>query len=379
MVFQDRKSVVVTPKNFTISVFLCILFLIVCGCSSARDVKPVTQLAISPDGKELIFRYEPEKGDGKLVRFNTITGALQAVPQPDDEVWCNPTYSTDGKWLAVGVYAVDAQRVVQYSNSRVDVMHADGSERRTVVPQDGLIKSIFKFSPDGKRLLFAEGSKGRLRPSGFTIHEVNLQTLAVSPIAMANFYQLSSLDYLNNQFAFAGYAPRSYLDSASPVPDKYIPTASEDKKNQWAMERNSMMYVTDEQPRKLAPYVTFETGDSIPAWSQNEQIEALRVAAKDNRVYVAMRHSQYPKDKDLRHFIRDIFEMNPDRTFRRLTFFNTVQFHGFDVTPDGRFVVVVPDNRDDPARSASAIYRIDTTNGETKVFEPDFSKLSTQH
>jgi hypothetical protein len=376
MVFRNRKSMFDRCKDYATTMFIFIVLHVVCGCSSARDAKPISQLAISPDGNEFVFRYQPEHRESSLVRFNSSTGAIQILPQPLNEVWSNPTYSVDGKWLAIGVYAVNAQHSVQYTDSRIDVMRTDGSGRRTVVPQDGLIKSLFRFSPDGKRLLFAEGSEGRLRPTGFTIHEVNLETLGVSAVVMANFYQLSSLAYFNRQFAYVGYAPQSYLDRQSPVPDKYIPTANDDQKTQWAMERNSMMYVTDARPEKLVPYVSFKTRESSRSWQQNDEIEELSIASKTNRMFVIMRHDDYPKDRDLRHYIRDVFEINANRTFRRLTFFNTVQFYGFDATPDGRYVAVLPDNSDDPGRSATAIYRIDSINGEAKVFEPDLSKLS---
>ncbi|WGG52408.1 TolB family protein [Rugamonas sp. DEMB1] len=378
MVFKKRNSMFDRCKDST-TMLIFIVLLAVCACSSARDAKPISQLAISPDGNEFVFRYQPEHRESSLVRFNSSTGAIQILPQPLDEVWSNPTYSVDGKWLAIGVYAVDAQHSVQYTDSRIDVMRTDGSGRRTVVPQDGFVKSIFRFSPDGKRLLFAEGSEGRLRPTGFTIHEVDLETLGISAVVMANFYRLSSLAYFKRQFAYTGYAPLSYLDRQSPVPDKYIPTANVYQKNQWAMQSNTMMYVTDAHPEKLAPYMSFDTRESSWTWQQEKEIEGLRVASKTNRMFAAMRHEDYPKDRDLRHYIRDIFEINADRTFRRLTFFNTVQFYGFDATPDGRYVAVVPDNRDDPGRSATAIYRIDSINGEAKVFEPDLSKFSMPH
>jgi dipeptidyl aminopeptidase/acylaminoacyl peptidase len=379
MIFKNKNSMFDRCKEFAATIFFFIVLIVVCGCSSARDVNSISQLAISPDGNEFFFRYQHENKESSLVRFNSSTGAIQVMLQPVDEIWSNPTYSVDGKWLAIGVYSVNTQRTVQYSVSRIDVMRTDGSERRTVVPQDGLIKSIFRFSPDGKRLLFAEGSEGRLGATRFTIHEIDLETLRISAVVMANFYQLSSLTYLNKQFAYVGIAPLSYRDSQSPVPNKYIPTANSEQKSQWAMQRNSMMYVTDANPEKLVPYVSFEIRESSNEWEQEKEIEELRIASKTNRMFVAMRHNYYPKDQDIRHYIRDIFEMNSNGTFRRLTFFNTVQFNGFDATPDGRYVAAVPDNSDDPVRSAAAIYRIDSINGEVKVFEPDLSKLAMPH
>lgn len=377
MVFKYRKLVLGNYKSFTIAACFTALFLIVCACSSARDVEPVSQLAISPDGNEFVFRYIPEHGDGTLVRFDTTTGAMQTLPQPANEMWWNPTYSSDGKWLAIAVYAVSAQGTVRYSASRIDVMHPNGSERRTVVPVDGRVKALFKFSPDNRRLLFSEATNEDPRPAGFNVREVDLETQALSTIADANFYQLSSVAYFNHQYAYVGDHPMSYLDSLEPAPDKYSPTASVDQKAKWAMNANSMMYVAEARPKKLRPYVSFETGGSgVRPWEQFNEIEGLCVASITNRSFVTMRHDNYPKDRKVPHLIRDVFEMNSNRTFRRLTFFNTVQFYGFDVTPDGRYVAVVPDGSDDPAVGSGAIYRIDSANGEAKVFKPNFSKLS---
>lgn len=258
-------------------------------------------------------------------------------------------------------------------------MRADGTGRRNVVPQNGLVKGIFKFSPDDSKLIFSEATREQPHPTGFNLREVDLKTLVISTIVEANFYQLSSIAYFNKQFAYVGDIPQNYLDSQEPAPEKYIATASVDQKNKWTMSSNSMMYVTDALPEKLTPYVNFGTNGSSRAWQQNEEIEGLRVASTTNRVFVTMRHNDYPQDRDIHHFIRDVFEMNVNHTFRRLTFLNTVQFYGFDTTPDGRYVAIIPDSSDKPASDSRAIYRIDSANGEVKLFKPDLSKILMPH
>lgn len=380
MVFKDRNLMFVTCKNAAMSVVLFIVFLIACSCSTARDVKPVTQLAISPDGTEFVFRYQPANGNSLLVRFNRATGDLQPLPQPADKRWFNPAFSADGKWLGVASYPVGPDGQEQSLNSTIDVMRRDGTERRTVVGPDGLTKVRFTFSPDGKKLLFSEGSRGRIRTVNLNIREVDLETLTVSDIAMANFYGVTSLSYLNDRFAYVGYSPHSYLEGKWQAPDKYQPEASDEDKKKWEMLNNSMLFVTGPRPSKLDPYVRFDTVGSRPLpWQQVKEIEGLRVAVQTNRMFVAMRHTDYPQDRSLRHYIRDIYEMYPDKTFRRLTHFNTVQIHGFDVTPDGRYVAVVPDNGDEPERSAACIYLIDLSTGKMTTYEPNFSKLQQRH
>ena len=67
--------------------------------------------------------------------------------------------------------------------------------------------------------------------------------------------------------------------------------------------------------------------------------------------------------------------MEGEGTFRRHTWFNTVQFQGFDVTPDGRYVAVVPTPGGDAGTRPGEIYRIESATGAVTVHVPNFSKI----
>lgn len=350
---------------------------LLCACAPGRDGPAIDRVAIAPDGQHLIMQYRSGKVH-RLVYADLNTGSMRPIVQPANEYWRWPVLSTDGLWMAVSVCDTDRDGHAQQDTARIDVMRLDGSERRTIVAADGSAHGPFAFSPDGDRMVFA---KGHLRESraaiNFDLYEVHLDGRAPALVADASFYQLSSAGYFGDRLYFTGFAPARYLAAARP-PATYLPEASQADKLRWAMETNSVLYVSERTPDALTPFVTFDNaGDSVLPWQQKLEIESVRVAAHAQRLFAVMRHHEHPQGRTYAHYTRDVFVMQPDRSFRRLTHFNTVHFSGFDVTPDGRYLAVVPTPERTNAFKLPAIHRIDTLSGEEKVFRPDVSSLPT--
>lgn len=366
------------PKFAAVSTYvktawLTSIFSLALGCSAGTPDLPITQLAMSPDGAQFIFGHQGADGDLAQVRYNRHTGAIGYMPAPANEFWYSPRYSADGRWLAMSVApVVDGQPRME--RSTIDVMRADQSERRTVVGPNDLVKTLHTFSPDGRRLLYAEGRLGlKGSPTRLNVREMDLDTLDASEILTGGFFQLTSLSYLGDRFAFTGSAPYDFIGGYISEPPS---EADSDKGVKYEMQANTMLYVTGRNPKAIAPYIEFPAGPVAPQrWAQKQEIELVRVAPKADRVFVVLRHNQYPAGQRPAHFIRDIFEMFPDRTFRRLTYFNTVQFFGFDVTPDGRYIAAVPDLSDQKSGSPACIVVLDTSDASSTCHAPDFSRL----
>lgn len=344
------------------------------GCSAATADHAITQLAMTPDGAEFVFRHEGADGKSAQVRYDKRSGDISYMSVPANEFWYSPSFSADGQWMAMSVAPmVDGQPRME--RSYIDVMRTDQSGRRTVVGPNDLIKTYHTFSPDAHRLLYAEGRPWRTgKPTSLNVREVSLDTLDVSEILMAGFYNLNSLSYFGDRFAFVGYAPSSYLERRVTQPPASDADAVDGVK--FEMQTNTMLYVTGPKPKAIAPYIEFPAGPTAPQrWAQRQEVERVRVAQKSNRVFVVLRHTQYPAGQSPGHFVRDIFEMLPDRTLRRLTYFNTVQFFGFDVTPDGRYIAAVPDVADQKRGATACIVVIDTSDASSTCHAPDFSRL----
>ena len=355
---------------------LALLLSLSAACARQREGGPIGEFAIAPDGDGYILRYRQDK-ESRLVSYSARSGIVRALPQPANEHWASPVFSPDGKWIAVAVCDVDEQRLVNHTTARIDIMRPDGSGRRTVVPADGRVTGPFTFSPDGGRILFSKGhARETRRPVDFDIYESDLASGRASVVVPGKFYQLSSVAYLGQQYAYVGDGPRNYLWDYQPPPREYNAHADEQQKMKWEMASNSMLYISSTQPQELAPAVRFQAnGGTLLAWSQVREIERLRVAPENRRMFVAMRHPDHPPGKRFTHFTRDVFEMEGEGTFRRLTWFNTVQFQGFDVTPDGRYVAVVPTPGGYAGTRPGEIYRIESATGAVTVHVPNFSNI----
>lgn len=347
-----------------------------CACALAQEGQAIEHLAMDSKGTRFVIQYR-NASNHRLVLADTGSGAMQIIAQPSNERWRWPVFSADGKWIAINSCAVDGVGRVQEETSRIDVMRNDGSERRTIVAADGSAHGPFSFSPDGQRLVFGKGRvRDSRRPTDFDVYEVRLDGSAPRQMFNAQFYQVSSVGYYGEKFYLTGQAPLRYLAGTQPAPAAYLPNAPQEDKARWGMQNNSLLYIRGDTSDALVPFVTFDyTGSAILPWQQQQEIESVRVAAGTQRLFAVMRHREYPLNRKIRHYIRDVFVMEPDRSFRRLTHFNTVQFKGFDVTPDGHYLAVVPVPEPGDEYKTPAFHRIDTFSGDDRVFQLDFSRL----
>ena len=347
-----------------------------CACATAQDGQTIEHLAMDRNGTRIVVQYR-NAAIHRLVLADTGSGAMQVVAQPENERWRWPVFSADGKWIAINSCDIDDKGRVQENTSRIDVMRVDGSERRTIVAADGNAHGPFSFSPDGKRLVFGKGRlRDSSRPTDVDLYEVRLNGTSPRLVINGQFYQISSVGYYAGKFYLTGQSPLRYLSGTPPAPASYIPNAPQADKTRWGMQKNSLLYVRDDMSDTLTPFITFDySGGTVLPWQQQQEIEAVRVAAGAQRLFAVMRHRDYPQGQKIKHYIRDVFVMEPDKSFRRLTHFNTVRFNGFDITPDGRYLAVAPVPESGEASRTPAFHRIDTFSGDDRVFQLDFSTL----
>lgn len=107
----------------------------------------------SPDGKQIVISMG--RGEGGRWIFTTWriqvdgSGAEKLPVPPEDSVH---DWSPDGRWLVTV-----SQRGAKIG-WQLDIMHPDGTERRRIT--DGGNPFGARFSPDGRRVLYADGARG---------------------------------------------------------------------------------------------------------------------------------------------------------------------------------------------------------------------------
>ena len=140
---------------------------------------------VSPDGEELVFTSnrdaQPANSTNSDLWIVPIDGSPDAIAAPKDITAANrasdnsPRYSPDGRSIAY-----TRQRVPGYESDRIVLALYDRAAGTSRVLTEGLDAWVrtFRFTPDGKRILFTADVKGRT-----PIHALDLATGAISVVS----------------------------------------------------------------------------------------------------------------------------------------------------------------------------------------------------
>ena len=87
-----------------LAIVAALLLVIACGSVQAGDATSVLleNFAVSPDGRVVAFQFLGPKGRG-VGLYEWQTGKLTRVPNPPDTYAGEPSFSYDGKYLAMGI------------------------------------------------------------------------------------------------------------------------------------------------------------------------------------------------------------------------------------------------------------------------------------
>jgi dipeptidyl aminopeptidase/acylaminoacyl peptidase len=140
---------------------------------------------VSPDGKELVFtsnrNAQPANSTNCDLWVVPIDGGPEALAAPKSVSVANrafdgsPRYSPDGRTIAY-----TQQRVPGYESDRIVLAlydRAAGTSRVLTESLDAWVRA-FRFTPDGKRILFTADVKGRT-----PIHALDLATGGISVVS----------------------------------------------------------------------------------------------------------------------------------------------------------------------------------------------------
>jgi Tol biopolymer transport system component len=110
----------------------------------------------SPDGKKITFQRS-ENGVGIYVMSSTGTGMKRLSPIPGKDV--RPSWSADGKKiLFTRVVKEDPNGGIP--NTEIDIMNADGTGTKTILPANNTFNVEARMSPDGKKIVFMSALGG---------------------------------------------------------------------------------------------------------------------------------------------------------------------------------------------------------------------------
>jgi len=132
------------------------------------NVENVYHADWSPDGGKLVFiAHEPGQDSGGRLSLYSITVATGVVTRlTDGAADTHPSWSPDGEWIVFG------------SGGHLDVIDADGGQRRRIRP--GRVRFVPAWSPDGSTIAYIRGDHDirRVSPDGD-----ERETVAVFPEA----------------------------------------------------------------------------------------------------------------------------------------------------------------------------------------------------
>jgi Tol biopolymer transport system component len=101
----------------------------------------------SGDGRQLIIAHPVAGGRYETYRVNADGTGMTRLPIPETDLV--EDYSREGSWLAA--FEAPAGR---NGPTRIHLMRPDGTERHTVVNEEGMPHSDYQLSPDGRKLVY---------------------------------------------------------------------------------------------------------------------------------------------------------------------------------------------------------------------------------
>lgn len=165
----------------------------------------------SPDNRLLSFDFCRDKKcfPGLL---NLHSGEITKIIPPDpDEWWSSGVFSPSGKYLAFAV-----KRHSENSHWSQLGLYDMSTHAMKILTHTESFKEFPSFSPDEKRLIYAQANKertsGKTRFSHWDIYELNIKSGQERGLTDYQFFLIGQPWYLpdGKQFIFSGEAPRSF-------------------------------------------------------------------------------------------------------------------------------------------------------------------------
>lgn len=210
--------------------FIFLISSIACSCGTvlSETLYPTGlqaergRLAAAPDGKRLVFTTNRPAHGMRLL--DTESGRITSVPNPSSRNLTFPSWSPDGKNLAV-VSTEIRDGSINFDDMKIVLLDTTTWHERVLVSGEGVKYSPF-FSTDGKSLYYFKGQKrdsGRTVASRFELFVTALESGQQTKLTDEAFYEINRGDddgisvlfgtFLGVKNRYQGYRAGNYLMS----------------------------------------------------------------------------------------------------------------------------------------------------------------------
>ena len=216
IVFERRHA----PKNPQIQY----IFIMNADGKNIRQLTTGDHSSFSPDGRSILFKRRG--AEAYICLLNLESREVKKIARVESN---KPTFSPDGKYIVFS-------RVPTFGKSGANlwIMGADGRNLRELLsplPQDRLlINRLYpKFSPDGKRLLYAQSEVmparvdgvGRLIPQAYRYFIYDLITGQSQELKIPKNYKGGGIDWMDGNRAIVFSATQVKLNEVQTEKEHY--------------------------------------------------------------------------------------------------------------------------------------------------------------
>lgn len=304
----------------------------------------------SPDEQSLALAYCTDSTSCKFGVFSMETRKFSSIPNRGNKLVAGiGSYSPDGKALAVDIkkssLKEDASQIAIYDLASGDIKE---------VTESNTFKSSPEFSPDGKKIIFAQSNRrresGKTKYSRWDIYEVQVDGSGLRRLTNCGFFQIAAPHYFGSpdKFIFSGNYPGH--EECWVGPRKMW-----SYRDKFGEDRIFVFSVLGKN--ELVPYLTNDGYSTQPAVSQDGSL-IIYVARTDKIDGIKSR------------FTYDLYALK-DSKRRRLSKFNGI-VTDLSVSPSGRFVSAVYQPHDNLEKREIVI--IDMLQNEMVSIDPEGGK-----
>lgn len=330
------RSVQRTILGLVIAITVNILF----GSVALGEEKDwLANISFSHDGKKILFDRARDKRPARIHVYDLETGELGLYRQPEEEEWTMARYSYDGRHIVFVITPFTPTPKVKrdLANMQVAMMDPDGKNLKFITKEPG-VKIYPSFSHSGKKILFGRAEiireKARTPAAGYDLYEVDVVTSVETRLTRFRFYQMSPPSYLpdDQSLLFEAYGPTRALDEADGL---WKPIKSKDDawRKKYGTER---VYLLRREQTVLEPHLNTELSARHPLISANGEIFLFETQA-------------YKLDG--RGDWAQFFMFSRDGQHKRITNLKSRATWSAAISPDGRSLGIVYDEKDPKKRS----------------------------